>query len=167
MNAVTVIAIGGTLFLVGNYLYGINKSQYKIALVATGRVQKITTQGVVLMVFYNIKNPTSAAMRMSLPLIKISINGKQIATSNMQAASIPENAKDGNRIIIRANAETGVIGSEVTIPWVSLASIAPDLIKRFKSPDDKNKISLKVETLAQVFTLVGSFPYETVSTIKV
>jgi DNA-directed RNA polymerase subunit K/omega len=167
MNAFTVIAVGGTLVLVGNYLYGINKSQYKIALVATGRVQKISVSGVVLRVQYNIKNPTAATMRMSAPLIKISVNGKQVATSNMQTTDIPEESRDGDKIVIRANTETGAIASELIIPWIALAGVAPDLITRFKNPDGKNKISLKVETLCRIFTMVGSFPYESVSTIKV
>jgi len=167
MNAVTVIAVGGALVLVGNYLYGINKSQYSIALVATGRVQKVSVQGITLLVQYNIKNPSQATMRLSAPLIIISVNGKQIATSNMQTASIPEPSRDGDKIVVRANTETGAIGSELTIPWIALASIAPDLITRFKNPDPKKKISLKVVTQCRVFTIVGSFPYESVSTIKV
>jgi len=167
MKAFTVIAVGGALVLVGNYLMGINKSQYKIALVATGRVQKISVQGVTLLVQYNIKNPTAATMRMSAPLIKISVNGKQVATSNMQTADIPDAARDGDKIVIRANTETGAIGSELVIPWIALASIAPDLVTRLKNPNGKNKTSIRVDTLCRIFTNVGSFPYESTSIIKV
>jgi hypothetical protein len=168
MKTFTILAIGGAVLIAGSYLYGINKSQYKIVLTATGRIHKVTAQGVTLIIRYNIKNPTTAAMRMTPPLIRITVNGKQIATSNMREIDIPEASRDDSgKIIIRANQETGDIESEVIIPWVGLISTAPDLISRLQNTDGKTKVSLKVETQARIYTMLGVFPYEQNTTIKV
>ncbi|MBI1836448.1 MAG: hypothetical protein HYR91_04195 [Flavobacteriia bacterium] len=107
-------------------------------------------------------------MRMTAPLITITVNGKQVATSSMQQIDIPEESRDDSgKIVIRANNETGDIQTEVMIPWIGLATIAPDLIARFQNPDTGGKTTIKVATNCRVYTLVGSFPYEQISTIKV
>ena len=168
MKTFTLLAIGGAVLVAGSYLYGINKAQYKIVLTATGRIHKVTAQGVTLIIRYNIKNPTTSAMRMTPPLIRITVNGKQIATSNMREIDIPQSSRDSSgKIMIRANQETGDIESEVIIPWVGLVSVAPDLISRLQNADGKNKTTLKVQTQSQVYTLLGVFPYEQNTTIKV
>lgn len=168
MKTFTLLAIGGAALLAGHYLYGINKSQYKIVLTVTGRIHKVTAQGVTLMIRYNIKNPTTSAMRMSPPLIRITVNGKQIATSNMREIDIPESSRDSSgKILIRANQETGEIETEVMVPWVGLVSVAPDLISRFQNAEGSKKIALKVETQARIYTLLGVFPYEQNTSIKV
>ncbi len=167
MKALTYVVIGGALLLTGKYLYDINNSQYKIVIVVTGRPDTIRAQGVTIVVNYNIKNPTGATMRMTPPLIRLMLNGKQVATSSMQQVDIPESSRDASgKIIIKANAETGDIATRITIPWIALLSIAPDLVTRFKNPDPKNKITMKVVVACRVYTLVGSFPYDQTSTIK-
>lgn len=167
MKTFAIIAIGGLALAAGSYLYGINKSQYKIVLAVGGRIHKLSAQGVILKVNYNIKNPTTSTMRMSPPLIRITLNGKQVATSNMRAIDIPEESRDNDKIIIRANRETGTIESEVIVPWISLISVAPDLVSKLQNQDGKTKLTIKVETQARVFTLLGTFPYEQSTTIKV
>ena len=167
MKTFAIIAIGGLALAAGSYLYGINKSQYKIVLAVGGRIHKLSLQGVILKVSYNIKNPTTSVLRMSPPLIRITLNGKQVATSNMREIDIPEEARDNDKIIIRASRETGAIESEVIIPWLSLLTVAPDLVKKLQNQDGKTKLTIKVETQARVFTLFGAFPYEQTTTMKV
>lgn len=167
MKTIAIIAIGGAILAAGSYLYGINNSQYKIVLAVGGRIHKLSAQGVILKVNYNIKNPTTSTMRMSPPLIRITLNGKQIATSNMRTIDIPEQSRDKDKIVIRANQETGAIESEVIVPWISLLGVAPDLITKLQNQDGKTKLAIKVETQARIFTLVGAFPYEQTTSIKV
>lgn len=167
MKTFAIIAIGGLALAAGSYLYGLNNAQHQIVLNVGGRIHKLSAQGVVLKVSYNIKNPTTATLRMSPPLIRITVNNKQVATSNMRAIDIPEDARDGNKILIRAGAETGNIESEVLVPWFSLILIAPDLAKKLQAQDSKAKLTIVVQSQAQVFTLFGAFPYNQVSTIKV
>jgi len=167
MKAYAVIAIGGAIILTGSYLYSINNAQYKIAIVVSGRIHKISAQGVTVIISYNIKNPTASTMRMTPPMIKISINGKQLAVSDMEAVEIPDGASDDSgKIIIRANQETGNIESSIMIPWLSIVSITPDLLNRFQNPDAQNKIEVQAQILTRIYTLVGSFPYDSTSTVK-
>lgn len=168
MKALTLFAIGGAALLVaGNYLNRINKSQYKIAVTIAGKIYKVSVSGVILRIIYNIKNPTDATMRLSRPFITIVAGGKQVATSNMQVFDIPEDSRDdAGRIVVRANNETGDITSEVVVPWLALASVAPDVFKRLKA-GEKGELVIKVTTTCQVYTMLGTFPYEQVSTMKV
>ncbi len=168
-KAVKVLIIGGAVVAVvaGKYLLSLNRAQKKIVIVTTGRKDKISAQGISILIRYNLKNPTNVSMRMTPPLIKLSVNGKLIATSNMQMIDIPANVRDSSgKIIIPASNETGNIETRVLLPWISLASIGPDLIKRFQSTDSKDQITITVETISQVFSLVGSFPYEEKTTMK-
>ncbi len=167
MKTFSILAIGGLVLAAGRYLLGINNSQYKMVLAVGGKIHKLSAQGVILKVNYNIKNPTTSTMRMSPPLIRITLNGKQVATSNMRTIDIPEESRDNDRIIIRANQETGAIESEVLIPWYSLIGVAPDLVMKLMNQDGKTKLTIKVETQARIFTLFGAFPYEQNTTIKV
>ena len=167
MKAVKYIVIGGAIVLTGKYLLSLNRAQKKVVIVTTGKKDKISAQGISILIKYNIKNPTNATMRMSPPLIKLSVNGKLIGTSNMQLIDIPADVRDkSGKIIIRAFNETGNIETRVLIPWMSLASVGSDIIKRLQSSDKKDQITITVETLSQIFSLVGNFPYEETTTIK-
>ncbi len=167
MKAIKYLVIGGAIVLTGKYLLSLNRAQKKIVIVATGKRDKISTQGISILIRYNIKNPTNAAMRMTPPLIKLSVNGKLIGTSNMQLIDIPADVRDkSGKIVIRAFNETGNIEARVLIPWISLATIGGDLIKRFQSTDPKDQITVKLETISQVYSLVGNFPHEETMTIK-
>lgn len=167
MKVIKLIAIGGAIYFGGRYLYSLNRAKEKVVIVVSGAKDKITLQGVSILIKYNIKNPTSASMRMTPPLIRLSLEGKQIATSNMQLVDVPEKYRDSSgKILIKAFEETGEIITRLMIPWLSLLSITPDVVKRLKSTDPKDKIELKVETTSQIFTLVGQFPYEVNSSIK-
>ena len=167
MKVIKYLAVGGAIVLTGKYILSLKRAEKKVVVVTSAKKDSITIQGITLAVRYNIKNPTDANMRMTPPLIKLSVNGSLIATSSMKLIEIPAEVRDQNgKIIIGAFKETGDIETKVFIPWLSLAMVSPDLIARLKSSDKKDKISLKIETLSQVFSLVGSFPYEQIQLIK-
>lgn len=167
MKAIKYLVIGGAIVLTGKYLLSLNRAQQKIVIVATGKRGKISAQGISIVIRYNIKNPTKASMRMTPPLIKLSLNGKLIGTSNMQMNDIPADVRDKTgKIIIRAFNETGNIEANVLIPWISLATVGSDLIKRFQSTDPKDQIMVKLETISQVYSMIGNFPHEETMSIK-
>jgi len=167
MKAIKYIAIGGGIYLIGKYLLSLDRAQRQVVIVTSGKKEKFTAQGLSIILRYNIKNPTDGTLRMTPPLIKLSIAGKLIATSNMSMIDIPEPVRDKTgKIIIRAFKETGDIETRVLIPWLSLAAITPDLVKRIQSTDSKDKIKIEVETLSQAFTLVGNFPYRSHTAFK-
>lgn len=164
-----VLIIGGvaTVLITGSYLISLNRAQKKVVIVTTGKKDKISLQGVSIKIRYNIKNPTDAFMRMTPPLIKLSVNGKLVATSNMQIIDIPANVRDSSgKIKIRASNETGIIETIVDIPWIALSAIIPDIMKRWQSTDPKDQINITVETISQVYTLVGNYPYEQKTSMK-
>lgn len=167
MKAIKYLAIGGGIFMIGKYLLSLDQVQKRVVIGASGKVEKFTALGLSLILRYNIKNPSTGNLRMTPPLIKLSIAGNLIATSNMQVIDIPEDVRDkSGKIMIRPFAETGNIETRILIPWLSLVGIAPDLLKRIQSKDIKDKIKITVETLSQAYTLVGSFPYRSLSAFK-
>jgi|GEM_PF-3536843 len=164
MKAIKYIAIGGAAFLVGKYLLSLKRAEKQVVIVTTGKKDKITIQGITLLVRYNIKNPTDANMRMTPPLVKLIVDGKLIGTSDMTLIDIPENVRDKTgKIVIRAFKETGNIETRIFIPWINLIPIAPDLVKRLKSSDKKDQISVSVVTNCQLYTPIGNFPYSQTS----
>jgi hypothetical protein len=168
MKVINVVVIGGVLVLTGKYLLSLRRAEKEVVIATTGKKDKISIQGISVLIRYNIKNPTQGVMRMTPPLLKLIVNGNLVASSNMQMIDIPEDARDkSGKIIIRAFQETGEIETRILIPWVNLLFLGPDLIARLKNADKNTQITIKVETISQVFTLVGSFPYEQTITFKV
>lgn len=160
MKAIKYIAIGGSVLLLGRYLYTLKRAEQQVVIVTSVDKDSISLQGLSIKVRYNIKNPTAGAMRMTPPLIKLSVNGKLIASSSLQMIDIPTEVRDkSGKIIIRAYKETGNIESKILIPWTSLLILSPDIIKRLKSNDKKDKVTLQADIISQIFSLVGNFPY--------
>lgn len=166
MKAIKYIAIGLGSFLGLRYLVGLNRAKDKINIIVSGQKDSITAQGINILIKYNIQNPTRAKLKLTAPLIKLSVNKRLIASSAMQSVEIPENAKDrSGRIIIEAFKETGIITTKILVPWLSIATISPLLVTRLQSTDPKDKLKIEIETISQVYTLVGDYPYEDISTI--
>lgn len=167
MKGIKYIAIGLGSFLGLRYLIGLNRAKDKINIIVSGQKDSITAQGINILIKYNIQNPTRAKLKLTPPLIKLSVNNRLIASSAMQSVEIPQSAQDrSGRIIIEAFKETGVITTKILVPWLSIATISPLLVTRLQSTDPKDKLSIEIESIAQVYTLVGDYPFEDKSTIK-
>ena len=171
-----IVIIGGVIYLGYKgyqYVQNLKRIEEQVVITTNAKKDKITLQGVTLLVEYNIKNPTGAYLKMSPPLIRILIEKTQVATSNMNSVEIPAEYRDSqNRIVIRPNQETGNIATYLTIPWIALAGLAPEIIKRLNTADtgtkdNPNKIDVEIELKATVFTLAGSLPYASTSKFKV
>ncbi|MBL4862840.1 MAG: hypothetical protein JKY09_07485, partial [Crocinitomicaceae bacterium] len=135
--------------------------------IVTGQKDKLTAQGISILIKYNIKNPTRATMKVTAPLIKLSFNGKLLASSTMQQVDIPQSSRDeSGRIIIKAFTETGEISTKILVPWLSILSISPQLLTRLQSTDPNDKIKIGIETISQVYTMVGSYPMDEITTIE-
>ncbi len=160
-------AIGGAgLFLAGRYAWRLYRLSEKAVVQITGRVHKLDFRGLELAIEYNIKNPTSTSIRMSVPLISLNYGGSVLASSSMDATRIPEESKDSKgRIIIAPNKETGFIKTRVLIPLLSIPPLAKDLIARLR--DTSSKTTFEVDTTATVFTALKEIPYNDKQTIEV
>jgi hypothetical protein len=166
MSKLKNIAIGVGAFFGGRYLWSLYRAKNKVVTTVSAKRDRVTIQGVLIEVKYNIKNPTTVNLKMTPPLIKIHINNKLIASSTMLDIDIPQPAKDINgRIIIGKHTETGSISTKILLPWISLLSISPQLVTRLKSDKEEDKIKIQVVSTAQIFTLAGNYPYEEKTTI--
>lgn len=164
-----IVIIGGVIYLGYKgyqYVQNLKRIEEQVVITTNAKKDSISIQGVKLLIEYNIKNPTNAYLKMSPPLIRVLIEKSQVATSDMNAVEIPAEYRDNqNRIVIRPNQETGNIATYLTIPWIALAGLAPEIFKRLSSPDtgtkdQSNKIDVEVELKATVFTLAGALPYQ-------
>lgn len=174
-KAAKILVIGGTavgIIFLGykgyQYVQNLKRIEEQVVITTNARVDKITILGVSLKVDYNIKNPTNAFLKMSAPLIRILIEKRQVATSDMNAVDIPANYRDSqNRIVIKPNQETGNISTSIMIPWVAMAGIAPELLKRLNSSDQTTKTDIEVEIKSTVYTLAGALPYSSSETFQI
>lgn len=172
MKLLKTILIGGVVFFGGRYLLSLNRASKKAVVQVGGRVHKVTFAGIVVVINYNIKNPTNASMEMAVPLIKLSHNGKLLASSSMELVEIPEDAQSANgRIMIKPNEETGNIATSILLPYLSLiglgASLIASLKDRLNASSDEKKIKFEIETNSTIYTKVGRYPYEDKQIINV
>ena len=136
MKVIKYIAIGLGSFLGLRYLMGLNRAKDKININVSGQKDSITTQGITLLVKYNIQNPTRAKLKLTPPLIKLSVNGKLIASSAMQSVEIPQNVKDGLKIIPVENVEEVLKIALVRLPdaveWIEVENFSEEIKDTFK-----------------------------------
>lgn len=158
MSALKYLVTGVSAVLLGRYFMRLSRLSNKAVVQLSGRVHKLDFKGVELAVDYNIKNPTSTSIRMSVPLITLDYKGSTLASSSMDATKIPEDSKDRHgRIIIGPNKETGFISTRVLIPLLTIPVLAKDLM--FRLNDKSEKVKFKVKTTATVFTAIKELPY--------
>lgn len=167
MKVLTYIAVGTGIFFTGRYLLSLSRISDKAIISVRGRRGLISAQGINVKLNYNIKNPSRANLRISPPLIKLSVNGKTVASSTMQSVEIPKSVKDSNgRIVIKKFSETGEITTTVLVPWINLLAVSPQILTRLQSGDVSKKVTLTVETLSHAFTAIGDFPMDSTKNIE-
>lgn len=171
MSLFTKLLIGGGILFVGKQLLSLNRAGNKIALEIGGRIHKIALEGVVVVLKYNIKNPTVSSIQMAAPLIKLSYNGKVLASSSMALVEIPEDARSASgKIAIKPHSETGFITTSIIIPYLSLLGAGANLILRLKDSlagNRDNPVKFKIETNSTVYTKVGNYPYDETTTVSI
>lgn len=172
MKALKVIIIGGAAFVGGRYLLSLNRLSKKVVVQVSGRVHKVSIDGVEILLKYNIKNPTNSSISMNAPLITLSYNGSVLASSSMASNNIPENVRGNNGTIkILANQETGEISTSILLPTLSLISAGTNLLKilkdRLKASAETKKVKIEVQTTSTVITKLGKYPYDDKTIIDV
>ncbi len=172
MKIFKYIVGAGIAFFGGRYLFQLHRAGKKVVVSVGGRVHKVTLEGVVVVMNYNIKNPTQSSIEMSTPLIQLAYNGTVLASSSMSLVEVPEEVKSAKgRIIIRPFKETGIITTSILLPTLSLlgtgAKLLPLLKKRLLSGSDEDKIAFEIATTANVFTKIGSYPYDEKVTVNI
>lgn len=171
MRTASKILIGGVIFYLGKHVYSLNRAKNKIATDVGGRLHKLGMEGVEVALKFNIKNPTSASIKMTAPLIKLSYNGKILATSSITRLEIPEDARSASgKIKIKPESETGFITTRMLIPYLSLLGAGANLLQRLKATlegREDTPVLLQVATTSHVQSAIGTFPYDDLVTIEV
>ena len=171
MKLITGLVITGAVIAGASALVALKRASDKVATEISSRVHKLSPLGVVVVLGFNIKNPTRADLSMAMPLITVSYNGNQLAQSSLTKVNVPQNilTSEGH-IRIDKFKETGMIYTEVTLPYFALLSSGYDMVKKLKgrlSGENTNKIKFIVDITSQAFTKIGSFAYDDKQTISV
>lgn len=167
MKALKYIAIGMGAIFGGRYLLSLSRASKKVLVSVSGKRGLITAQGINVQLEYNIKNPSRANLRITAPLIKLLVNNKLIASSTMQNVEIPASVKDERgRISIHPFSETGIISTNILVPWLSILSVSPAILARLQNQNSNEKVEVTIETTSQVFTAIGDFPLDDVVKIQ-
>lgn len=168
MKAVKYIALGIGAFFGGRYIFSLARASKKAIVSVSGKRGQISAQGVTVSLNYNIKNPSRANLKISPPLIKLSLNGKLVASSTMQHVDIPQAVRDTEgKINIKAFNETGNITTSILIPWLNVVAISPTILARLQSGDTTQKVQVSIETLSHAFTSIGDFPIDNTTTLQI
>lgn len=172
MKILPYILGAGVLFIGGRYLYQLHRAGQKVVVSVSARVHKVTIEGVVVVMNYNIKNPTNSSIEMSPPLIGLAHNGKILASSSMALVEVPPNARsEKGRIKILPFKETGTITTSILLPTLSLLGAGAKLLNRLKErlmpASDEAPITFDIQTTSTVFTKVGSYPYDQTETVEI
>jgi hypothetical protein len=90
----------------------------------------------------------------------------------MSLVEVPEESRSAKgRILIHPFKETGTITTSILLPTLSLlgagAKLLPRLKDRLLSGSDENPITFEIATTANVFTKIGSYPYDETVTIDI
>ena len=170
MKVLTGLLITGAVVALGASVIALKRASEKIAVQVSSRVHKLTTQGVVVVLGFNLKNPTRAALKMAIPLITVKYGNTELAQSSLSNVDVPpEILTSEGHIRIDKFKETGMIYTEVTLPYFSLLTAGFDLVKKLKGrlEGEGNKIRFDVAISSQTFTSVGSYAYDETQTILV
>lgn len=172
MKFLKYIIGAGIAFWGGRHLYQLHRAGKKVVVSVGGRVHKVSFEGVVVVMNYNIKNPTNSSIEMSTPLIKLSYDSTILASSSMALVEVPKEVRsEKGRILIRPFKETGQITTSILLPTLSLLGTGAKLLTRLKnrllSDSDEAPIKFEIDTTSTVFTNIGNYPYDETETINI
>ena len=167
MSKVKHIALAIGALLGGSYLWRLNQLKNKIVTLIVAKRGNADLQGINIVLNYNIKNPTKTSIALKPPFVKVLFEGELIASSQIKETEIPVSVKDTKgRIQVLAFRETGNIPIQIRIPWISVLNISSGLMRKLQSSNPKEKVKMEIETLAQIYTLAGSYPLEEITAIE-
>ncbi|MCU0336573.1 MAG: hypothetical protein MUF12_01820 [Sediminibacterium sp.] len=142
-----VVALGfGTAFILK-----MKRLSEELETTTTAMIHKVNLTGIELKVEVTLKNPTQGTMRIKQPFVKLLYKDRVFATSEVKNSDI-EIPKFG---------QINIEPIFIRLGFISLASIAPDLLKEYRSI---GKLDLVVKTIT---TINDKVPYTKTDTIQV
>lgn len=146
MNIVTGVIIGA----VGLTVWGLSRLSRignNIVTEIKGRVFSIDITRIVLALDVLIKNPSNGRAMVQHPFIKISYRDSVIASSELV----------NKEIIIDPLSQTSINNIKIPVQYLSLGSLAGEMIKKLK--DRKHPITLQVTVQTSAIVLGVKIPY--------
>lgn len=154
MNIWTGIIIGA----LGLGVWGLSKLAkvgYSIVTEIKGRIFSIDITKVVMAIDVKVKNPSNAKAVVQYPFIKISFKDSVIASSELVNKSIT----------IEPMSQTDINNIKIPIQYLSLGSLAGEMIKKLK--DRKYPITLQVTVQTSAVLFGSKLPYSSTQDVTI
>jgi hypothetical protein len=154
MNVLAAVVLG--VIAIG--VYGLSKLGHASGQLTTqisGRIFKLDLTSITVAVDTTIKNPTHTEVVISYPFIKLLSGGSVLASSDLKEQTIS----------IKPYAQTSIKNIQIPINFLSMGSLAPDILKRVK--DKTHKIKLQAVVSTQVSFAGTNIPYSYTQDISI
>ena len=154
MNIWTGLIIG----TVGFAIWGLSKLAKvgnNIVTEIKARIFSIDLTHIVVAIDVNIKNPSNGRAVVKYPFIKINFKDSVIASSELV----------NKTIIIEPLSQTSITNIKIPIQYLSLGSLAGEMIKKIK--DRKYPITLQVTVQTSAVVLGAKIPYSSTQNVTI
>lgn len=145
------IIIGASLAGVGMgtvYVLKLRRLSKEIEVITNVSISNADLNGLQLKIEVQLKNPTSTGITMKYPFVKMLYNNKTFASSDIKNTTYT----------LPAHGEKQIDPIYITIGFLSLASLSPDLLAQYRK---EGKVTITVNT---VTTIDGFIPYSKTQT---
>ena len=135
----------------GTYLFNIGRLSAELEVVSKSAIHKVTLSGLTIRIDVTLKNPTGGSINVKYPFIKLlhgdsTLGSSQVRDENFDLAKFSEQVLEPIYI---------------DLPFMSLASTAPALLKEYRS-SGKFELAIKIVT-----TLNNTVPFSKTQSITV
>lgn len=125
------------------YLLKVKRLTEELTTVTKVSVYKVRLDGIELEVKVTVKNPTGGSIRLKVPFVKMMYGEKTFATSQVSDQEIE----------IGKFTDVTFPSIFINLPFMSLATTVPNMLKEFRST---GKINMTIQTIT---TINGNVPY--------
>jgi len=144
---ICVVALGfGTA-----YILKMKRLSDELETTTSVMIHKVNLTGIELRVSVTLKNPTQGTLRLKYPFVKFINKDKVFATSEIKNSDIT----------IPAFGQIDVEPIFIQLGFISMASVAPELLKQYRST---GQLELVVKTIT---TINDKVPYTKTDTIQI
>ena len=135
----------------GAYLFNLSRLSAELEVVSKAAIHKVTLSGLTIRIDVTLKNPTGGSINVKFPFVKLlysetTLGSSEVRDQNFDLAKFAEKTLDPIYI---------------TLPFMSLASSAPALLKEYRSTG-KFDLVIKIVT-----TLNNTIPFSKTQNITI
>ncbi len=135
----------------GAYLFNLNRLSAELEVVSKAAIHKVTLSGLTIRIDVTLKNPTGGSINVKYPFIKLLYSDATLGSSEVRDQNVD----------LAKFAEQTLDPIYINLPFMSLASSAPALLKEYRST---GKFDLVIKT---VTTLNNTIPFSKTQNITI